>query len=236
MEQILRLQNVTVKYGGVTALDGVDFMLPKGELVALMGPNGSGKTTLLKALYGLAPLEHGHVYLHGEKISPAPDRLVKMGVVMVPQGKRVFPSLSVRENLQIGKLVRGEEGGQLEKVLELFPDLSRKLRQPAGQLSGGQQQMVALGRGLMSGPHTLLVDEPTLGLAPKLAKEVFAVMRKINQSLGVTMVVVEHNIRSLLDIADHVVVLDKGKVIADQKSGSLSLNKVVQKVFLGALE
>lgn len=236
MEAVLQLKSATVRYGGVTALDKVDFVVPKGSLVALMGPNGSGKTTLLKALYGLAPLAKGRVFLSEEPVRPLPHKLVKLGVVMVPQGKRVFPSLSVRENLELGRFVRGSEAGRLEQVLELFPDLKTMLKKPAGKLSGGQQQMVALGRGLMSSPHVLLLDEPTLGLAPKVVKEVFAAIKKINTELGVTVVVVEHNIRSLLDIADWGVVLDKGKVVASEAANILRKSSVMQKVFLGQME
>jgi branched-chain amino acid transport system ATP-binding protein len=235
-ENILALKCVSVRYGGVTALDGVDFELGQGELLALMGPNGSGKTTILKALFGLVPLHSGAVYFEGSKISPRPERLVRAGVVMVPQGRRVFPSLSVRENLLLGQYVRGDLLGELARVLELFPALRGQLEHPAGKLSGGQQQMVAIGRGLMSSPRILLLDEPTLGLAPKLVKEVFATIKKINTELGVSIVVVEHNIRSLLDIADRGIVLDKGKVAMKGRGAELREAQIMEKVFLGAWE
>lgn len=236
IETTLQLKAAVVRYAGVTALDGVDFGLTKGELLALMGPNGSGKTTALKALYGLVPLQSGGVYLEGEKISPKPSVLIKRGIVMVPQGKRVFPSLTVKENLELGRLVRGGSVDLLSRVMELFPILKNLLPKPAGKLSGGQQQMLAIGRGLMADPQVLLLDEPTLGLAPKIVKEVFATIKKINTELGVSIIVVEHNIRSLLDIADRGVVLDKGKVVADGSGAELRKAQIMEKVFLGAWE
>lgn len=238
-EPILQLKNTSVHYGGVTALANVDIELRRGEVLALMGPNGAGKSTVLKALFGLVPLESGHVEFMGNTIKPQPHKLVQAGVVFVPQGRRVFPSLSVKENLELGALVtssRYAARSRLDEVLQLFPALKIKISASAGMLSGGQQQMVAIGRGLMSKPEILLLDEPTLGLAPKIVKEVFAAIQEINQRFGTSIIVVEHNVRSLLDIAHRGYVLDKGKVVAHGTAAHLKETQVMQKVFLGALE
>jgi branched-chain amino acid transport system ATP-binding protein len=238
-ETILELKNVSVHYGGVTALDSVDVALHRGEILALMGPNGAGKSTALKALFGLAPLTQGHVEFLGETMKPVPHKLVQAGVVFVPQGRRVFPSLSVKENLELGALVtasREVARSRLDEIFSLFPALKVKVSASAGLLSGGQQQMVAIGRGLMSKPEVLLLDEPTLGLAPKIVKEVFSIIAEINQRFGTSIIVVEHNVRSLLDIAHRGYVLDKGKVVAQGTAEHLKQTQVMQKVFLGQLE
>lgn len=238
-DKILELKNASVHYGGVVALDSVDVALERGEVLAVMGPNGAGKSTVLKALFGLAPLESGHVEFLGKTIKPMPHKLVQAGVVFVPQGRRVFPSLSVKENLELGALVtssRFAARSRLDEVLQLFPALKIKISASAGLLSGGQQQMVAIGRGLMSKPEVLLLDEPTLGLAPKIVKEVFAAIQEINQCFGTSIIVVEHNVRSLLTIAHRGYVLDKGKVVAHGSAAHLKETQIMQKVFLGQME
>jgi branched-chain amino acid transport system ATP-binding protein len=235
-EILLQLKNIHVHYGGVKALSGADIVINEGEVVALMGPNGAGKSTVLKAIFGLAPIESGDVMLHGNKISLKPHEIVELGVSFVPQGRRVFRNLSVLENIQIGghaiksKKVLKE---RTEEVLNLFPALKEKLNQKSGQLSGGQQQMVAIARGLITTPKLLLLDEPSLGLAPKIVKEVFAKIKEINEKKGTAIVVVEHNINSLLEITNRAYVLDKGKVVAEGEGKEFLQSDVLEKVFMG---
>ena len=175
-ENLLELVDVSVNYGAVAALDGVSMGVRKGEVVAVMGPNGAGKSTVLKAIMGLAPVTGGRVYWRQNQLVAATHEVVKEGISFVPQGRRVFTHLTIQENLEMGCLHlndRVEKQSRLDSVMELFPILQEKRRDLASQISGGQQQMLALGRGLMAGPEMLLLDEPTLGLAPIVVKEVF---------------------------------------------------------------
>ncbi len=236
---ILKVTDAHVHYGGVKALDGASIEIKQGELVALMGPNGAGKSTILKAAFGLAPLSHGHIEVRGERVHPLPHTMVPRGVAFVPQGKRVFGRLTVRENLELGGVGlrdRGLLNERIEDVLTLFPALRPKLIQRSGELSGGQQQMVALARGLITAPDLLFLDEPSLGLAPKVVKEVFEKIKEINKIRGMAIVVVEHNLKSLLPLVDRAYVLDKGKIIKEGNADEIINSNIFQKVFLGALE
>jgi branched-chain amino acid transport system ATP-binding protein len=235
-EILLQLQNVSVHYSGVKALDGVDISLDEGEIVALMGPNGAGKSTILKTIFGLAPIHSGKVLWHEKEIKPISYEVVQRGIAFVPQGRRVFSHLTVEENLEIGGFIVGnkqELKKRIAEVMETFPMLKQKRRTKAGTLSGGQQQMLALARGLMPDPKILLLDEPSLGLAPKIVKEVFAKIREINEKHKTTIMVVEHNIKSLLEIAHRAYVLDKGKVVAKDISQKLLESGVLERVFVG---
>lgn len=235
-EILLQLQNVSVHYGGVKALDGVDIALDEGEIVALMGPNGAGKSTILKTIFGLAPVHAGKVLWHGKEITPISHEVVQRGISFVPQGRRVFSHLTVEENLEIGGFIVGnkqELKRRIAEVMETFPALKQKRKVKAGTLSGGQQQMLALARGLMIEPRVLLLDEPSLGLAPKIVKEVFAKIKEINEKHKTAIMVVEHNIKSLLNIASRGYVLDKGKVVAKDTSQKLLESGVLEKVFIG---
>jgi len=233
---LLQLNNIRVYYGGVKALDGISIKIDEGEIVALMGPNGAGKSTVLKAIFGLAPIESGDVFLNGNKINLKPHELVELGISFVPQGRRVFKHLTVLENIEIGghaiksKAVLNE---RIEEVLDIFPALKEKLNQKSGQLSGGQQQMVALARGLITAPKLLLLDEPSLGLAPKIVKEVFAKIREINEKRNTAIIVVEHNIKSLLEITNRAYVLDKGKLVSEGEGKTFLQNDTLEKVFTG---
>lgn len=235
---ILQLNNIHVHYGGVKALAGVNIQINKNEIVALMGPNGAGKSTILKAIFGLAPIESGKVTWEGSEIKLKPFEVVELGISFVPQGRRVFKNLSVYENIEIGghaiknKRVLKE---RIEEVLDIFPALKEKLGQKSGQLSGGQQQMVALARGLVTDPKLLLLDEPSLGLAPKIVKEVFAKIKEINERKGTAIIVVEHNIKSLLEIAGRAYVLDKGKVVSEGAGEDFINSDILEKVFMGRL-
>lgn len=236
METLLTLKGIQVHYGGVRALDGADVSLDEGEIVALMGPNGAGKSTVLKALFGIAPLAGGTVSWHGEQISPVAHEMVARGISFVPQGRQIFKSLTVRENLEVGGYTvpsKAIVANRIDEVLELFPDLKKKLNEKARSLSGGQQQMVAIARGLMTDPKVLLLDEPSLGLSPKVVKEVFAKIKEINERRGMAIMVVEHNIQSILQIVHRAYVLDKGKVVVADKPETLISTGVLEDVFMG---
>lgn len=238
-ETLLQLKDVSVHYGGVKALDGVSVSLDEGEIVALMGPNGAGKSTVLKALFGLAPIESGKVLWHELAFTPVSHEVVARGIAFVPQGRRVFSGLTVRENLEVGGYANKNAEvtrSRIDEVLELFPALKQKLNAPSGSLSGGQQQQLAIARGLMTDPKVLLLDEPSLGLAPKIVKEVFMLIKEINASRKTAIMVVEHNLKSLLSVSTRGYVLDKGRVVAHGVPGKLIEDKVLEKVFTGTFE
>ncbi len=235
-ENILTTHNIYVNFGGVKALNGASIEIAEGEVVALMGPNGAGKSTVLKAIFGLVPRESGEVFWRGDAIKLKPHEIVELGISFVPQGKRVFKNLTVYENIEIGghgirnaKVLKE----RVQEAIELFPALKPKLKQKAGQLSGGQQQMVALARGLVTDPKLLLLDEPSLGLAPKIVKEVFEKIREINEKRGTSIIVVEHNIKSLLEVTDRAYVLDKGSVVATGPGSDFAKGDILEKVFMG---
>ena len=237
-ETLLKLDDVHVHYGGVTALNGANVALDEGEIVALMGPNGAGKSTVLKAIFGLASVAHGKVLWHGAEILPVSYEMVARGIAFVPQGRRVFTDLTVEENLEIGGFMIHDSRITKERIkdlFEMFPVLKEKHKAKSGTLSGGQQQMLAIARGLMTDPKVLLLDEPSLGLAPKVVKEVFAFVREINQKRKTAVLVVEHNIKSLLEIADRGYILDRGKVVAEGDPKKLVSEGVLQKVFSGTV-
>ena len=236
-EIILELKGIKVHYGGVHALDGVNLSLGNGEIVALMGPNGAGKSTVLKAIFGLAPAS-GQILWHGSPIVPVSHEVVGLGIAFVPQGRRVFTSLTVEENLEVGGFLvkdKKELRRRMDEVMETFPILRSKRRARSGTLSGGQQQMLAIARGLMTDPKVLLLDEPTLGLAPNIVREVFAKVREINERHGTSILIVEHNVKSLLAVVHRAYVLDKGKVVKEGTPEELEGSDILEKVFLGKL-
>ena len=236
--KLLELVDVSVSYGAGLALDKASLGVRKGEVAAVMGPNGAGKSTVLKAVMGLAPVTGGKVYWRSEPLAAATHEIVKEGIAFVPQGRRVFTHLTIEENLEMGCLHlkdRREKERRLDSVMELFPILHRKRRDLASEMSGGQQQMLALGRGLMAGPDALLLDEPTLGLAPIVVKEVFQKVSEISARLAVTIFIVEHNIKGVLDIVDRAYVLDKGRVVHDGTPQSVRETGILTQVFLGKL-
>lgn len=238
-EMLLKLKNIHIHYGGVKALDGVSVCIDEGEIVALIGPNGAGKSTVLKTIFGLAPIAEGSMYLHERKYIPVPHRIVQEGITYVPQGRRVFSHLTVAENLEIGAYIMKDKEvvqTRMQEVMELFPDLKQRLKVKAGMLSGGQQQMLAIARGLMVDPKILLLDEPSLGLAPKVIKEVFAKIQEINQRHTMAVMIVEHNLQELFRVAQRVYVLDKGRVITEKTPYELRESSILKQVFLGAHE
>ena len=234
---LLNLVDISVHYDAVVALDEASLGVRKGEVVAVMGPNGAGKSTVLKAIMGLAPVVGGEVYWRQRRLEAATHEIVKEGISFVPQGRRVFTHLTVEENLEMGCLYledRAEKTRRLESVMELFPILHQKRDDLASQMSGGQQQMLALGRGLMAAPEVLLLDEPTLGLAPIVVKEVFQKVAEISDKLSTTILVVEHNIKGVLEIVDRAYVLDKGRVVHDGTPHSVRESDILTQVFLGS--
>lgn len=235
-EILLQLENISVHYGGVRALDGVDLAIDEGEIVALVGPNGAGKSTILRAIFGLAEIAAGKVFWHGERIAPISYEVAQMGVSFVPQGRRVFGHLSVLENLEIGGFhieSKSQMVSRVKEVVDIFPVLGRKRKDKAGSLSGGEQQMVVLARGLMTDPKVLLLDEPSLGLAPKIVREVFQKIKEINERRKTAILIVEHNIKSLLTIATRAYVLDKGQIIHEGKSQEVLQGHILERVFAG---
>ncbi len=237
-EILLQLHNISVNYGGVKALEDVSISIDEGEIVALMGPNGAGKSTILKSIFGLAPIHSGQILWHEKPLKPVSYQTATIGIAFVPQGRRVFSHLTVEENLEIGGFIvknKTELKRRMDEVMEIFPALKQKRKAKSGTLSGGQQQMLALARGLMTDPKILLLDEPSLGLAPKIVKEVFAKIKEINEKHNTAVLVVEHNIKSLLSIAHRAYVLDKGRVVLAGKPSELVEGDKLEKVFLGKL-
>jgi branched-chain amino acid transport system ATP-binding protein len=221
---------------GVNILRGCDFYLQDGELVGIIGPNGAGKSTLLKALFGLIPVRSGGVTLRGEDITSAPaHRLVQLGVGYVPQNNNVFPSLTIEENMQMGVFLRSKTfGDRFDYVVDLFPLLGERRKAKAGTLSGGERQMVAMGRALMMDPSVLLLDEPSAGLSPAYQDEVFIRCRRINAT-GVSIIMVEQNARRCLQICDRGYVLDQGRNAYTASGKDLSNDPKVIELYLGTL-
>ena len=236
---LLELEEVTVRYGGVTALDNVSVGLGEGEIVTLMGPNGAGKSTVLKAVFGLAPVVSGWISWRQAVLDVDAHQVVKLGIAFVPQGRRVFTRLTIEENLEMGCLHlrdKAEKKRRMDETMEVFPVLYEKRREKASAMSGGEQQMLAIGRGLMADPTALLLDEPTLGLAPIMVREMLGKIVEINEKRNTSILVVEHNIRSILDVASRVYVLDKGRVAHDGSPDTVQESDILTKVFLGAVE
>lgn len=240
MSTLLAIENLTVAYGAVEALKSVSLEIQEGDVVAVLGANGAGKTTLLKAISGLVPIKTGSIKLKGEDLSTyAAFRLAEMGIMHIPEGRRVFATLSVEENLNLGSWsIRSKTPSQelqknLDWVYQLFPILKDRKKQLSGTLSGGEQQMLAIGRGLVSRPRILLLDEPSLGLAPILVSEIFSVIRKIHEEEGVTILLVEQNARKALGLADYGYILETGKIALHDAAAQLRENEHVKAAYLG---
>jgi branched-chain amino acid transport system ATP-binding protein len=231
---VLELDSITGGYGETEILHDVSLEVRAGEIVTIIGPNGAGKSTALKAVFGLLRLSRGQIRLDGADITnTAPDRVVRQGVCYVPQTENIFPTLTVQENLEMGAYVRDDDfWPRLHEVYELLPELAERRRQRAGTLSGGQRQMVAIGKALMLEPKILLLDEPTAGLAPKFRHEIFQVIQDINR-LGAPILMVEQNARLALSIADRAYVLVDGSNRIDDAGPALIANREVARMFLG---
>ncbi|HXV84974.1 MAG TPA: ABC transporter ATP-binding protein [Candidatus Binatia bacterium] len=232
---MLRVEDVHVYYGAIHALKGVSFSIGKGELVTLLGANGAGKTTTLKTLSGLLQPQSGRIELEGSSLNGAdPHVIVQRGVAHAPEGRKIFPRFTVLENLQIGGYTHPKTslGSDIERVFELFPRLKERRKQVAGTLSGGEQQMLAIGRALMVRPKLLLLDEPSMGLAPKIVEQILETIQSINQS-GVTVLLVEQNAAMALAISHRGYVLETGTVVLHGNAGDLAGNDFVRQAYLG---
>ena len=235
MGTILKVDNINVYYGAIHAIKGISFEVNEGEIVTLIGANGAGKSTTLQTVSGLLRSRTGSIEFNGENISHVPaHKLVYKGLAQVPEGRRIFLQMSVEENLEMGAFTRANatvEPG-LEKVYELFPRLKERRRQVAGTLSGGEQQMLAMGRALMSAPKLMMLDEPSMGLAPILVEQVFEIIRSLHKA-GTTILLVEQNAQMALSIADRAYVLENGKVSLSGTGKELAQSEQVQKAYLG---
>ncbi|MCC6608651.1 MAG: ABC transporter ATP-binding protein [Burkholderiales bacterium] len=232
---MLEVRGLTSHYGRIPALKGIDVDVREGELVALVGANGAGKTTLLRTLSGVQPATGGHVRFDGADVThAAPDRRVGLGIVQVPEGRQVFAPLTVEDNLRLGAYRRGGKAAAatLERIYAMFPRLRERRASLAGTLSGGEQQMLAMGRAVMAQPRLLLLDEPSMGLAPLLVQEVFAYVRRLKEE-GRTIFLVDQNARAALSVADRAYVLETGQVVLAGTGAELAANPQVQQAYLG---
>ncbi len=233
---MLEVKNLNVHYGVIQALKDISLTVNQGEIVTLIGANGAGKTTTLRTISGLIKATSGEILLEGKTITtlPAPDR-VQQGISQVPEGRRIFPPMSVLENLEMGAFLRKDKADikkDIEMVYDLFPILGKRRKQSAGTLSGGEQQMLAMGRALMSRPRILLLDEPSMGLAPLLVREIFEIIKNINQN-GTTILLVEQNASMALSIAHRAYVLENGSIVISGTGEELAKSGEIQKSYLG---
>lgn len=236
---MLKVENLEVAYGAIKAVKGISLELHEGEIVALIGNNGAGKTSTLKAITGVLKPAGGTVELFGENVSGLPsDQIAARGVALSPEGRRIFAGMTVMENLEMGAFLRKDKEGiqrDLEKVFSLFPVLYERKEQKGGTLSGGEQQMLAIGRALMSNPRILLLDEPSLGLAPLVVESIFETIKSINQT-GIPILLVEQNVYLSLAVANRGYVLETGSIVLTDTSANLLNNEMVKKAYLGIEE
>ena len=233
---VLEVRNVETFYGPIMAIRGVSLEVPKGQIVTILGANGAGKTTLLKTVSGVMDPEKGQILLNGAEIQGRePDQIVREGVAHVPEGREVFPFLSVEDNLMMGAFTRTDDeiASDIQMVFDYFPVLLERRNQAAGTLSGGQQQMLAMGRGLMARPQILLLDEPSLGLSPILVQEIFSIVKRLNEEQSVTMMLVEQNARVALNAAHYGYVLELGRIVMAGEAQKLLASEDIQEFYLG---
>ena len=232
---MLKIDELKVSYGGIEAVKGISFEVPERQIVTLIGANGAGKSTTLRTIAGLVKPTHGRIHLQGEDITAlSPDRIVSKGITLVPEGRHVFPDMTVLENLKIGAYLRTDSlEDDLNWVYDLFPRLKERSWQAAGTLSGGEQQMLAVGRALMSRPKIMMMDEPSLGLAPLVVKGIFEIIREINKQ-GITILLVEQNANMALKTADMGYVLETGRITLTGSGRDLLTNEAVKKAYLGS--
>jgi branched-chain amino acid transport system ATP-binding protein len=233
-EPILTINDLKVNYGGIEAVKGISFEVPEGSIITLIGSNGAGKSSTLRTIAGLVKPVSGKIIFRGDDITGLdPTSIVKKGVTLVPEGRRIFPDLSVLENLKMGAYLRNDDiSGDLQWVYELFPRLKERSWQAGGTLSGGEQQMLAVGRALMSRPKMIMMDEPSLGLAPIIVKGIFDIIREINRQ-GVTVLLIEQNANMALKTADYAYVLETGKITMSGPGKELLVDEDVKKAYLG---
>jgi branched-chain amino acid transport system ATP-binding protein len=234
--KVLKLENISASYGNIEALRNISLEIPAGSIITLLGANGAGKSTTLKVISGVVKPKLGKlIYQEEELTGKSPDQIVKRRVIQCPENRQVFPQLTVLENLQIGSYTRRDRTAvkeDLQKVLTMFPRLKERLAQFAGTLSGGEQQMLAIGRALMAAPKVLLLDEPSLGLAPIIVKEIFEIIRNINQT-GTSILLVEQNANLALSVADYAYILENGRVALAGKASELKKDHRVRELYLG---
>ena len=239
-EAILELANVESSYGPVRALRGVSLAVPKGRIVTVLGGNGAGKSTILKTISGIIDPNKGHIRFAGVEIGGRdPDWIVRKGISHVPEGREVFPLLSVEDNLKMGAYTRGDRDGvarDIEAVYGYFPILRERAKQDAGLLSGGQQQMLSIARALLSNPQLMLLDEPSLGLSPKLTQEIFGIVTRINRERGTTILLVEQNAQMALRTADFGYVLEVGRIVMEDTCAALMQKEDIKEFYLGMKE
>jgi branched-chain amino acid transport system ATP-binding protein len=237
---LLEASNIETYYGPIMAIRGVSFAVGRGQIVTILGANGAGKTTILKTVSGVMDPQKGTVVFEGRPIHGLdPDRVMRLGLSHVPEGREVFPFLTVRENLRMGAYTRTDADGvrqDLEMVYDYFPVLRARAEQRAGQLSGGEQQMLAISRALMARPSMMLLDEPSLGLSPKLVKEIFDIIVRINRERGVTVLLVEQNANMALTIADYGYVLEVGRIVMEDTCARLREQDDIKEFYLGVKE
>lgn len=237
MTALLEIRNLETFYGPIMALRGVSLEVHKGRVVTVLGANGAGKTTLLKTLSGIMDPEKGSILFEGQEIQgKEPHKVVRAGIVHVPEGREVFPLLTVEENLALGAYTRSDKAEiarDRDMVFSYFPILAERRKQEAGTLSGGQQQMLAIGRGLMLRPKIMLLDEPSLGLSPILTQEIFAILKRLNKDEGVTMMLVEQNAAVALDLADDGYVLELGRIVMSGTAEKLANSEDIKSFYLG---
>ena len=233
---MLKVRDLVVAYGGIEALKGISLDVPDGKIVTLIGANGAGKSTLLRSIIGLVKVKNGSVEYNGDTLTGLnSQQIVSKGLTLVPEGRRVFPNLTVLENLRIGAYMRKDEDGiaaDIKRIYEIFPRLEERHWQMAGTLSGGEQQMLALGRALMSRPKLMMMDEPSLGLAPLVIKEIFNIIRSINEN-GTTVLLVEQNANMALKVAHHAYVLETGRIMMEGSGNELLENEEIKEAYLG---
>ncbi len=235
MEQILKVENINVYYGATHAIKGISFHVDQGEVVTLIGANGAGKSTTLQTISGLLRSRTGSIEFCGENISITPShKIVEKGLAQVPEGRRIFLQMSVQENLEMGAYTQPGAGvdSDLERVFQQFPRLKERRRQIAGTLSGGEQQMLAIGRALMSHPKLLMLDEPSMGLAPILVEQIFDIIRQLHKD-GTTILLVEQNAQMALSVADRAYVMETGKITLSGTGAELAASDQVKKAYLG---
>jgi len=232
---LLDVKDIHVFYGNIEAVKGMSFHVDRGEIVCLIGANGAGKTTTLRTVSGLLRPAEGAIFYDGQRIDLLPaHEVVGLGVAQSPEGRRIFPRMSVRENLEMGAFIRRDAGqrADMDRILELFPILKERARQAAGTLSGGEQQMLAIGRALMAKPKLLLLDEPSMGLAPIVVERIFQTIREISEQ-GVTILLVEQNAAQALTLANRGYVIETGRIVLEDQARDLLANEQVRKAYLG---
>ena len=235
---MIEVTDLTVHYGGIVALDGISLRIPDGKIVSIVGANGAGKSTTINAISGMVRIHSGSITCDGESLLLPPQEIVKRGIVQVPEGRKIFPTITVRENLVLGAYTvsdRRAVAATMERVFGLFPILKERQNQAGGTLSGGEQQMLALARALMSDPRVLVMDEPSLGLAPMFVLGIFKMIQDLNRA-GHTILLVEQNAQKALSIADYAYVLETGRIVSEGEGRKIASDPIVKKAYLGREE